>query len=355
MIRGLRVVRVLPVTRYTAPERFMIPFSVLDLAPIRQGDDRAAEAFRNTRELARQVESLGYQRYWLAEHHNMTGIGSAATAVLIGHVAEHTEKIRVGSGGVMLPNHSPLVVAEQFGTLEALHPGRIDLGLGRAPGTDPETVRALRRDRAGGPEQFPRDLVELRDYFLPAGPDQTIRAVPGAGLRVPLWMLGSSTSSARLAGQLGLPYAFASHFAPDQLMDAAALYREHFEPSEQLDEPWFMPVMNVLVADTQEQADYLFTSAQQQFCEILRGRAGPIPPPVEDMSPHWGPMEKAGVARTLHYSAVGDVQRVREAVTSFVEAAGADELMVQTLTWDPQATRRSFELLAQVRDQPDQP
>ena len=328
----------------------MIPFSVLDLAPIRQGDEDAAVAFRNTRELARHVDGLGYRRYWLAEHHNMAGIGSAATAVLIGHVAEHTERIRVGSGGVMLPNHSPLVVAEQFGTLEALHPGRIDLGLGRAPGTDQQTVRALRRDRAGGPEQFPRDVMELRDYFRPAEPGQAIRAVPGAGLRVPLWILGSSISSAKLAGQLGLPYAFASHFAPDQLMDAAALYREHFQPSEQLDRPWFMPAMNVLAADTQEQAAYLFTSAQQQFCEVFRGRAGPIPPPVEDMSPHWGPMEKAGVGRALHYSAVGDVQRVREEVTRFIEATGADELMVQTLTWDPAATRRSFELLAQVRD-----
>lgn len=332
----------------------MIPFSVLDLAPIRAGDDPVDNAFQNARELARHVDGLGFQRYWLAEHHNMTGIGSAATAVLIGHVAEHTERIRVGSGGVMLPNHSPLVVAEQFGTLESLHPGRIDLGLGRAPGTDQQTVRALRRDRSGGPEQFPRDVVELRDYFQPAGPDQAIRAVPGSGLRVPLWVLGSSTSSAQLAGKLGLPYAFASHFAPDQLMDAAALYREHFEPSEQLDQPWFMPVMNVLAADTQEQAEYLFTSAQQQFCEIFRGRAGPIPRPVEDMSSHWGPMEKAGVARALHYSAVGDVGRVHEVVTNFIEATGADELMVQTLAWDPQAARRSFELLAQVRDQPDQ-
>lgn len=333
----------------------MIPFSVLDLAPIRQGDDDVAVAFRNTRELARHVDGLGYQRYWLAEHHNMPGIGSAATAVLIGHVAEHTERIRVGSGGVMLPNHSPLVVAEQFGTLAALHPGRIDLGLGRAPGTDQQTVRALRRDRAGGPEQFPRDVAELRAYFQPAEPGQTIRAVPGAGLRVPLWILGSSISSAQLAAKLGLPYAFASHFAPDQLMDAAALYREYFEPSEQLDRPWFMPAMNVLAADTQEQAEYLFTSAQQQFCEVFRGRAGPIPPPVEDMSPYWGPMEKAGVARALHHAAVGDVQRVREGVTSFIEATGADELMVQTLAWDPEATRRSFELLAQVRDDTDQP
>jgi luciferase family oxidoreductase group 1 len=251
----------------------------------------------------------------------------------------------------MLPNHSPLVVAEQFGTLEALYPGRIDLGLGRAPGTDQQTVRALRRDRAGGPEQFPRDVAELREYFQPVEPGQAIRAVPGAGMRVPLWILGSSISSARLAGQLGLPYAFASHFAPEQLMDAAALYREHFEPSEQLDRPWFMPAMNVLVADTQARAEYLFTSAQQQFSEVFRGRAGPIPPPVEDMSPYWGPMEKAGVARALHYSAVGDVERVREEVMCFIEDTGADELMVQTLTWEPEATRRSFELLARVRDE----
>lgn len=323
----------------------MTSLSVLDLAPIREGGD-AAGAFRHTRELARHVDALGFRRYWLAEHHNMTGIGSAATAVLIGHVAEHTEVIRVGSGGVMLPNHSPLVVAEQFGTLASLYPGRIDLGLGRAPGTDPATVRALRRERTGGPEQFPRDLAELRGYFEPAGPDQPIRAVPGAGLRVPLWILGSSVASARLAARMGLPYAFASHFAPEQLMEAAAVYRDAFEPSEQLERPWFMPAMNVLAAETDEHAQYLFTSVLQQFCQIFRGRPGPLPPPVTDMDTVWGPMEKAGVARALRHSAVGGPDRVEHQVRQFLETTGADELMVHTLAHDPAAVQASFSQLA---------
>lgn len=326
----------------------MTRLSVLDLAPIRQGGD-AAQAFRNTRALAQHVERLGYHRYWLAEHHNMPGIGSAATAVLIGHVAASTETIRVGSGGVMLPNHTPLVVAEQFGTLASLYPGRIDLGLGRAPGTDPQTVRALRRDRTGGAEQFPRDVAELQAWFRPAEPGQPVRAVPGAGLDVPIWILGSSVSSAQLAARLGLPYAFASHFAPGQLMEALELYRGRFEPSEQLERPYVMLGMNVLAADSADAAAYLFTSAQQQFCEVFRGRPGPVPPPVEDMDRVWSPAEKAGIAEALRYSAVGGPDEVGRDVAAFIDATAADELMVHTLAYDPESVLRSYEILAQVR------
>ncbi len=323
----------------------MTRLSVLDLAPIREGGD-AALAFHHTRELARHVETLGYHRYWLAEHHNMTGIGSAATAVLIGHVAGSTERIRVGSGGVMLPNHTPLVVAEQFGTLACLYPNRIDLGLGRAPGTDQRTVRALRRDRSGGADQFPRDVMELQSYFQPAQPGQAVQAVPGAGLRVPIWILGSSVSSAQLAAQLGLPYAFASHFAPGQLMQALELYRSRFQPSEQLERPYVMPCMNVLAADSADEAAYRFTSVQQQFCQVLRGRPGPLQPPVDDMERHWSPAEKAGVRDALHYSAVGGPAEVRAAVNGFIDATGADELMIHTLAYDPGAVQRSYEILA---------
>jgi len=323
----------------------MTRLSVLDLAPIRQGGD-AAQAFRHTRELACHVEALGYHRYWLAEHHNMTGIGSAATAVLIGHVAGSTERIRVGSGGVMLPNHSPLVVAEQFGTLACLYPDRIDLGLGRAPGTDQRTVRALRRDRSGGAEQFPRDVMELQSYFQPEQPGQGVQAVPGAGLRVPIWILGSSVSSAQLAAELGLPYAFASHFAPGQLMQALELYRSRFRPSAQLERPYVMPCINALAADTDEEAAYHFTSMHQQFCQVLRGRPGPVPRPVEDMDRHWSRAEKAGVLDALHYSAVGGPAEVRASVNEFIEATSADELMIHTLAYDPGAVQRSYEILA---------
>ncbi|MDZ7748375.1 MAG: LLM class flavin-dependent oxidoreductase [Halofilum sp. (in: g-proteobacteria)] len=325
----------------------MTRLSVLDLAPIRQGGT-AAEAYAATRAQARHVEGLGFHRYWLAEHHNMPGVGSSATTVLIGHVAGATETIRVGSGGVMLPNHTPLVVAEQFGTLASLYPGRIDLGLGRAPGTDPRTIQALRRDRAGGPEQFPRDVQELQAWFRAAEPGQAVRAVPGAGLEVPIWILGSSPSSAQLAAKLGLPYAFASHFAPGHLMEALELYRARFEPSAQLERPYVMLGINVLAADSGAEAAHLFTSTQQQFCEVFRGRPGPLPPPVEDMDRIWSRAEKAGVMEALRHSAVGGPDRVARDVAAFVEATGADELMVHTLTYDPRAALRSFELLARA-------
>lgn len=325
----------------------MTRLSVLDLAPIRHGGN-AAQAFRETRERAVHVESLGYWRYWLAEHHNMPGIGSAATAVLIGDVAASTTILRVGAGGVMLPNHAPLVVAEQFGTLASLHPRRIDLGLGRAPGTDQQTVRALRRGGSGGAAQFPRDVTELRAYFQSAEEGQAVRAVPGAGVDIPIWMLGSSVSSAGLAAELGLPYVFASHFAPGQLMEALEIYRNRFRPSDQLEHPYVMAAMNVLAADTPSEAARHFTSVQQQFVDVVRGRPGPLPPPVEDMAPFWSPAEQAGVNEALRYSAVGGPDEVRAVVTDFLAATGADELMIHTLAYDQDVMQRSFSILADV-------
>ena len=285
-------------------ERGRITFSVLDLAPVGEGGT-VADSFRNTLDLARRAEALGYRRYWLAEHHNMTGIASAATAVLIGHVAGGTTSIRVGAGGVMLPNHSPLVVAEQFGTLEALYPGRIDLGLGRAPGTDQLTMRALRRNRVAAEEDFPRDVAELLAYFQPARPGQQVRAVPGEGLGVPVLLLGSSLYSADLAAALGLPFAFASHFAPDYLTHALEVYRERFRPSAYLSEPYAMAGVNVFAAETDEEARRLFTSLQQAFVRLRRGRPGPLPPPVETTEGLWSPLEGAAIEHTLRYSFVG--------------------------------------------------
>jgi len=329
----------------------MTPISILDLAPIRQGDD-AAGAFRATRDLARRAESRRYRRYWLAEHHNMPGIGSAATAVLIGHVAGATATIRVGSGGVMLPNHSPLVVAEQFGTLASLYPGRIDLGLGRAPGTDPNTVRALRRERIDAAERFPQDVRELQAYFRPADAGQAVRAVPGSGLEVPVWILGSSTASAELAARMGLPYAFASHFAPFQLDDALALYRDRFQPSAQLEQPYAMVGLNVVAADSDAEAERLFTSKQQQFLTLMRGRApGPLPPPVDDMDRRWSREERARIGAMLRASAVGSVDTVRDRLAAFIAETAADEVIVTGQTFDPEAALRSCDLLAAARDE----
>jgi luciferase family oxidoreductase group 1 len=274
----------------------MIPFSILDLSPIVEGGD-AAQAFRNTLDLARHAERWGYRRYWLAEHHNMPGIASSATAVLIGHVAAGTSSIRVGSGGVMLPNHAPLVIAEQFGTLAALHPGRIDLGLGRAPGTDPWTSRALRRGLGDPADSFPQDVVELQAYFRPAAPDQAVRAVPGEGLDVPIWLLGSSLYSAQLAALLGLPFAFASHFAPDLLLPALEIYRSRFRPSAALDRPYAMAGVPVYAAETNEEARRRFTSQQQGFLNLRRGMPGRLPPPVDSMEGRWSPAERAMVER----------------------------------------------------------
>ena len=322
----------------------MIPLSVLDLAPIRQGDS-AAEALRNTLDLARHCEHWGYRRYWLAEPHNMTGIASAATSVVIGYVAGGTQTIRVGAGGVMLPNHSPLVIAEQFGTLESLYPGRIDLGLGRAPGTDMVTLRALRRD-ARASDSFPDDVLELQALFGPVRPGQPYRAVPGAGLNVPLWILGSSLYGAQLAAHLGLPYAFASHFAPDALMQALAVYRENFRPSAQLERPHAMVGINVVAADTDDEARRLFTTLQQRFTDMMRNARGQLSPPIDDIEAYWTPAEKAQASRMLACSFVGSPDTVRRELGRFVEATGADELMAASAVYDHAARLRSYELLA---------
>lgn len=325
----------------------MIPFSVLDLSPIVKGAT-AADAFRNTLALAQHAERLGFKRFWLAEHHNNPGIASAATAVVIGHVAGGTQTIRVGSGGVMLPNHSPLVIAEQFGTLASLYPGRIDLGLGRAPGTDQLTARALRRDHQNNADTFPQDVQELRHYFEEVEPGQRIRAVPG--LKVPLWILGSSLFGAQLAAALGLPFAFASHFAPDMLMQALELYRDRFEPSAQLDKPYAMVASNVVAADTDEAARYQQTSVQQAMTNLLRGTPGPMPPPIDDIESYWSPAEKAGAERMLRYAVAGSAATVESQLRRFIEDTRADELMVSTHIYDPAIARRSLEITAQVRD-----
>ena len=327
----------------------MIPFSVLDLAPIPQGGD-AARALRNTRDLAQHAERLGYNRFWLAEHHNMTGIASAATAVVIGHVAGGTSTIRVGSGGIMLPNHAPLVIAEQFGTLASLYPGRIDLGLGRAPGTDQLTSRALRR-HLGSVDDFPRDVLELQSYFRPASPGQMVRAVPGAGLEVPIWLLGSSTFSAELAAGLGLPFAFASHFAPQLLEPAVEMYRAHFRPSTELARPYVMRAVTGVAAATAAAGKRLFTSMQQQFINLRRGTAGPLPPPVDSMDSICSPAELAGLQQMLSRSFVGSKETVRRGVKRFIQELSPDEIMVTGHIFDHAARVRSFEIAAQVREE----
>jgi luciferase family oxidoreductase group 1 len=324
----------------------VVPLSILDLVPITFGST-AKVALENSLDLARNAERLGYRRFWVAEHHNMTGIASAATAVVIGYLAGGTSTIRVGAGGVMLPNHSPLVIAEQFGTLETLYEGRIDLGLGRAPGTDPLTVRALRRDDARANE-FPRDVQELQDYLAPVLAEQRVQAVPGGGTEVPLWILGSSTFGAQLAAMLGLPYAFASHFAPDHLMEALHVYRSTFRPSQQLDRPHAMVGVNVIVADTDEEAQRLFTTMQQGFANLARGTPGPYLPPVDDMEEHWSPAEKSTASRMLAHSFVGAPETVRAGLERFVSATQADELMVVNAIYDHGQRVRSYELLAEV-------
>lgn len=325
-----------------------IPFSVLDLSPIREGGT-AADAFRNTLDLARHAERLGYARFWVAEHHNMPGIASAATSIVIAHVAGGTSRIRVGAGGIMLPNHAPLAIAEQFGTLASLFPGRIDLGLGRAPGGDPRTARALRRHRGGEGDTFPLDLAELRGYFREGGPGHGVHAVPGEGLDVPVWLLGSSDFSARLAAELGLPFAFASHFAPDSLHEALALYRRYFEPSEQLAEPYAMVGVNVFAAETDAAGARLATSAQQQFLNLIRGTPGRLPPPVDSMEKLWQPHERAAVERMTRCSAVGSPDTVRRWLERFAAETRADELIVAGHIFDHDARVHSFELVAELR------
>jgi len=322
----------------------LIPLSILDLAPIVEGGD-AAQSFRNSLDLARHAERLGYRRYWLAEHHNMTGVASAATAVLIAHIAGGTSTIRVGAGGIMLPNHAPLVVAEQFGTLATLFPGRIDLGLGRAPGTDPATMMALRRARSGSVDDFPGDVVELLSYFRPAEPGQPVRAVPGAGVEVPVWILGSSLFGAQLAASLGLPFAFASHFAPAMLLPAIELYRSRFQPSEHLATPYVMLGVNVVAADDDATARYLFSSIQQAFANLRRGRPGPLPPPVHDVESLITPFDMLGLRDVFARAVVGGPETVRAGLQALVEETGADELMLATQVHDHDARVRSLEIV----------
>ncbi|WEF30666.1 LLM class flavin-dependent oxidoreductase [Pseudoduganella chitinolytica] len=324
----------------------MIPFSILDLSPIAQGSDAGA-SLRNTLDLAQHGERWGYHRYWLAEHHGMPGIASAATAVVIAHVAGGTSTIRVGAGGIMLPNHSPLVIAEQFGTLEALFPGRIDLGLGRAPGSDQTTARALRRNLGSDAEEFPQDVVELQDY-LSDEPRQRVLAVPGQGAKVPLWILGSSLFGAQLAAHLGLPFAFASHFAPQMMMQAVALYRANFKPSAQLDKPYVMLGYNVFAADTDEEAQWRATSMEQAFVNLRTGRPGKLPPPVTNYRDALGPQENAMLDSVLSCSAIGSPETVAAQMKAFIASTGPDELMITSQIFEHGARLRSYEILADV-------
>ena len=324
----------------------MVPLSILDLVPVVQGST-PRRALAESLDLVRLAERLGYRRYWVAEHHNMVGIASAATSVVIGHLASGTETIRVGAGGIMLPNHSPLQIAEQFGTLESLYPGRIDLGLGRAPGTDPLAARAMRRDPRAA-DEFPRDVQELQALFAPAREGQRLQAVPGAGLRVPLWILGSSLFGAELAGVLGLPYAFASHFAPAAMMDAIATYRQTFEPSAQSERPHLMLGVNVIAAETDDEARRTFTTLQQAFTDMVRGTRGLLKPPIDDIEAYWTASEKQVASNMLAHAFVGSRETVRAGLARFVERTGADELMVVTTAFDHEARKRSYEILASL-------
>ena len=324
-----------------------IPYSILDISPIPQGFT-AADALRNSLDVARHAEKWGYTRYWVAEHHNMTGNASSATAVLVGYLAGGTSTIRVGSGGVMLPNHAPLVIAEQFGTLESLYPGRIDLGLGRAPGTDQMTARALRRDLLGSDDRFPQDVRELQHYFGPIQEGQAVKAIPGANTEVPIWILGSSLYGAQLAAHFGLPYAFASHFAPEQLLEAMKIYRELFRPSDTLAKPYCAFLMNVVAADTDEEAQYLFTTLQQNVVRMRRNTRGQLPPPIEDLDEFCEPHERAAVAHTLQVSVVGSLETVKKGMRHWLDATGANEMIITGQIFDHQARLRSFEIAAQA-------
>lgn len=327
----------------------MIPLSVLDLSPIVEGGD-AGQSLQNSLDLARNAERLGYQRYWVAEHHNLQGVASAATAVVIAHLGAGTRTIRIGAGGIMLPNHAPLVIAEQFGTLEALYPGRVDLGLGRAPGTDPVTARALRRTLMSDVDYFPQDVLELMAYFKPAQPGQQVKAIPGAGLNVPVWILGSSLYGAQLAAALGLPYAFASHFAPEMMEAAIQVYRSQFQPSEYLDKPYVMLGVVVVAADSDERATFLLSSIQQSFLNRQHGRPSLLPPPIADMDDRLDASARAGLAQRLRCSVIGGPDTVREGLRAFIARTGADELMVATQIWDHAERVHSFEVLAAARD-----
>lgn len=326
-----------------------IPLSILDLSPILAGGS-AQDSMKNTLHLAQHAERWGFNRYWLAEHHNMPGIASSATSVVIGHVAAGTKKIRVGSGGIMLPNHSPLVIAEQFGTLESIHPGRIDLGLGRAPGTDQLTSYALRRDSRRDGHDFPDQLEELRAYFNPSlNPGKNhVRAIPGEGLNIPIWLLGSSGFSAQLAGQLGLPFSFANHFSPENTLPALDLYRRSFKPSDVLERPYAMVGLNVIAADTDEIATKLATSMQQQFLKLVRNQPGPLDPPIENMDDVWSPMEKAALEQRIGSSIIGSKETVKNKLQIFLNETQADELIINSQIFDHNERLRSYKIVAEI-------
>lgn len=339
-----------PASRNAQRHNPMTKLAVLDLAPVTQGST-PRDALHNSLDLAQHAERWGYGRYWLAEHHNMKGIASAATSVVIGYIAQGTSTIRVGAGGIMLPNHAPLVIAEQFGTLASLYPGRVDLGLGRAPGTDQVTSRALRRTLNGSAENFPQDVVELQHYFKEAQPGQSVTAVPGAGTNVPLWILGSSLFGAQLAAMLGLPYAFASHFAPAQMTEAIAIYRERFEPSEQLQAPYVMLGFNICAAETDDEAHYLRSSSLQSFLNLRLGTPGQLPPPRKDFEQSMSAQERAMLAQIGSCSAVGSLDTIRDGLAQFIERTSADELMLVSSIFDHRKRLRSFELAAEAHGQ----
>lgn len=324
-----------------------IPLSVLDLVPVLQNSSHK-QAMENSLSLAQHVEKLGYKRFWISEHHNAESLVSSATPLLIGYVAQGTKTIRVGSGGVMLPNHAPLIVAEQFGTLATLYPDRIDLGLGRAPGTDQKTARALRRERIETVHDFPQDIQELQQYFSKNKTPSGVRAIPGEGLEVPLYILGSSTFSAQLSAEIGMPYAFASHFAPNHLHEALYLYRNGFNPSRQLEESYAMAAANVVVAETDEEADYLASSMKQFMLNIIRNTRQPLPPPVEDMSKIWSPMEEAHINHMMQFSFVGSKETVAAKLDKFINETAINELIVVSHIFDHNKRLRSFELLSQI-------
>jgi luciferase family oxidoreductase group 1 len=325
----------------------MVPLSILDLAVVTEGST-PREAIARSRDLAQKAEKLGYQRFWMAEHHNMENIASSATSVLLGHIADATEKIRIGSGGIMLPNHSPLIIAEQFGTLATLYPGRVDLGVGRAPGTDQLTASAIRTDRMQQVRNFPQNVNELQRFLSANNSDSKVRAFPGEGTEVPIWILGSSTDSAFLAAELGLPYAFASHFAPQQLLPALRIYRERFKPSKQNAEPYVMPCINVITADTDEQAEYLSTSMLQMFMGVVTGDRSPMKPPVDSMDGIWNEHTRYAVKQMLACSFIGSAERVKGEIEQFVEQTGASELMISTYIYDHRKRLQSYKRLSDV-------
>lgn len=324
-----------------------ISYSILDLAVISEGQT-PAEAIHNSRDLAAHAEKMGYTRFWMAEHHNMENIASSATSVLLGYVAEATSSIRLGSGGVMLPNHSPLIIAEQFGTLATLYPNRIDLGVGRAPGTDQTTAQAIRPDRMEQVRRFPNNIKQLQQYFSAENSTADVRAIPGEGTNVPIWILGSSTDSAHLAAALGLPYVFASHFSPQQLHASLEIYRNRFTPSGQMDEPYFVPCVNVVAADTDEQAEWLSTSLKQMFMGVVTGKRKPMPPPVDDMNTIWNLQEKMAVEQMLKYTFIGSKNTIRDEIMNFTDGTGADEIMIASYIYDHKERIKSHQLFADI-------